>query len=132
MNFTIELVSGVVPNFKALYQMNILEINELKLQLQKLIDKNYIRPSVSPSEASILFVKKKYVTLRLCIDYRQLNKITIENRYPLPRIEDLFDHIRVATILSKIYLTYRYHQVRIKDEYIFKLHSKPITGIMSL
>ena len=90
-DFTIELVPRAVPNSKVPYQMNILEMNELKLQLQELINKHYVRPSVSPWGAPILFVKKKYSTLRLCIDYRQCNKMTIKNRYPLPRIDDLFD-----------------------------------------
>ena len=71
--------------------MNILDLNELKLQLKELIDKNYIRPSVSPWGAPIIFVKKKDGTLRPCIDYGQLNKMTIKNRYLLPRIDDLFD-----------------------------------------
>ena len=72
MDFTIELVPEVVPNSKTLYRMNILELNELKLQLQELIDKNYVRPSVSPWEAPVIFVKKKDGALCLCIDYRQL------------------------------------------------------------
>ena len=71
--------------------MNILELNELRLQLQELIDKQYIRPSVSSWGPLVLFVKKKDGTLRLYIDYCQLNKMTIKNRYPLPRIDDLFD-----------------------------------------
>ena len=100
--------------------MEILELNELKLQLQELIDKHYVRPSVSPWGAPVDFVKKKEGTLRLCIEYCQLNKMTIKNRYPLPRIDDIFDQIRVATIFSKIDLRSGYHQVRIKDEYIFK------------
>ena len=82
--------------------MNILELNELKSQLKELIDKKYIRPSVSPWGAPIIFVKKKDSTLRLCIDYRQLNKITIKNRYSLPCIDDLFDQLRGETIFSKI------------------------------
>ena len=101
--------------------MNILELNELKLQLQELIDKNYIRPSVSPWGAPVLFVKKKDGTLCLCIDYRQLNKMKIKNTYPLPRIDDLFDQIRGATLFSKIDLRSGYHQVRIKDEDTFKI-----------
>ena len=72
-------------------RMNILELNELKLQLQELIDKNYVRPSVSPWGVPVLFVKKKDGTLRLRIDYRQLNKMKIKNRYPLPCIDDLFN-----------------------------------------
>jgi hypothetical protein len=75
---------------------------------------------VSPWGAPILFVRNKYGTLRLCIDYRQLNKMTIKNRYPLPRIDDLFDQVRGATIFSKIDLCFGYHQVRIKDEDIYK------------
>ena len=82
LDFTIELVPGAVPNSKAPYRMSILELNELKSQLKELIDKNYIRPSVSPWGAPVIFVKKKDGTLRLCIDYCQLNKMTIKNRYP--------------------------------------------------
>ena len=104
MDFTIELVPGVVPNSKAPYRLNILELNKLKLQLQDLIDKNYVRPSVSPQGALILFVKKKGGTLRLCIDYCQLNKMKMKNMYPLPHIDDLFDKIHGLTIFSKIYL----------------------------
>ena len=98
LDFTIELVRGTVPSSKALYRMNILELNELKTLLKELIDKKYIRPSVSPWGAPVIFVKKKDRTMRLCIDYRQLNKMTIKNRYPLPRIDDLFDQLRGATV----------------------------------
>ena len=100
--------------------MNILELNELKSQLKELIDKKYIRPSVSPLGAPVIFVKKKDGTMRLCIDYRQLNKMTIKNRYPLPHIDDLFDQLRGAMVFPKIDLRSGYHQVRIKDEDIFK------------
>ena len=79
--------------------MNILELNELKLQLQELIDKHYVRPSVSPWGAPVLFVKNKDDTLCLCIDYRQINKMMIKNRYPLPRIDDMFDQIRRSEYL---------------------------------
>ena len=121
LEFTIELVPGAVaPNSKSPYWMNILELNELKSQLKELIDKNYITPSVSPYGVIVIFVKKKDGTLRLCIDYRQLNKMTIKNRYPLPRIDDLFDQLHGAMVFSKIDLRYGYHQVRIKDEDIFK------------
>ena len=89
--FTIELVLVAVPNSKSPYQMNIREINELQLQFQELIDKHYIRPSVSPWGARVLFVNKKDGTLCLCIDYCQLNKMTIKNRYHWPHIDDLFD-----------------------------------------
>ena len=91
--------------------MNILELNELKSQLKELIDKNYIRPSVSPWGAPAIFVKKKDRTLRLCIDYRQLNKMTIKNRYLLPCIDDLFDQLCGVTAFSKIDLRSGYHQV---------------------
>ena len=101
--------------------MNIMELNELKSQLKELIDKNYIRPSVSPWGEPVIFVKKKDGTLRLCIDYRQLNKMNIKNRYPLPHIDDMFDQLCGATVFSKIDLRYGYHQVRIKDEDIFKI-----------
>jgi len=100
--------------------MNILELTELKTQLKELIDKNYIRPSVSPWGALVLFVKKKDGTLRLRIDYHQLNKLTIKNRYPLPCIDDMFDHIRGASVFSKINLRSGYHQFKIKDEDIYK------------
>jgi hypothetical protein len=91
--------------------MSTPEVVELKLQLKKMMDKGYIRPSVSPWGAPALFVKKKDDTLRLCIDYRQLNKTTINNKYPLPMMDDLFDQLMGATILSKIDLRYGYHQV---------------------
>ena len=79
-----------------------IEIKELKLQLQELLEKGFIHPSVSPWGAPVLFVKKKDGTLRLCIDYRQLNKLTIKNKYSLPRIDDLFNQLKGASIFSKI------------------------------
>ena len=100
--------------------MSTPELVELKLQLKEMMDKGYIRPSVSPWGAPVLFVKNKDDTLRLCIDYRQLNKVTIKNKYPLPRIDDLFDQLGGASIFSKIDLRLRYHQVRIKGEDIHK------------
>ena len=78
------------------YMMALVELQELRVQLQELLDKGFIRPSTSPWGASVLFVKKKDRTLRLCIDYKQLNRVTIKNRYPLPRIDDLFDQLRGA------------------------------------
>ncbi|KAL4038651.1 hypothetical protein IC575_002274 [Cucumis melo] len=91
------------------------ELKELKVQLQELLDKGFIRPSVSPWAAPVLFVKKKDGSMRLCIDYRELNKVTVKNRYPLPRIDDLFDQLQGATMFSKIDLRSGYHQLRIKD-----------------
>jgi hypothetical protein len=96
--------------------MSLPELTELKIQLQELLDKEYIKPSVSPWGEPILFVKKKDDTLRLCIDYKQLNKMTIKNNFPLPRINDLFDQVGWAKIFSKLDLRSGYHQVRIKDE----------------
>ncbi|KAL0544078.1 hypothetical protein IC582_019189 [Cucumis melo] len=91
------------------------ELKELKVQLQELLDKGFIRPSVSPWGAPVLFVKKKDGSMRLCIDYRELNKVTVKNRYPLPRIDDLFDQLQGATVFSKIDLRSGYHQLRIKE-----------------
>ena len=93
---------------------------ELKLQLQELLEKGFIRQSVSPWGAPVLFVKKKDGTLRLCVDYRQLNKLTVKNKYLLPRIDDLFDQLKGASIFSKIDLRYGYHQLKIKDVDVHK------------
>ncbi|KAL4010945.1 hypothetical protein IC575_027987 [Cucumis melo] len=96
------------------------ELKELKVQLQELLDKGFIRPSVSTWGAPVLFVKKKDGSMRLCIDYRELNKVTVKNRYPLPRIDDLFDQLQGATVFSKIDLRSGYHQLRIRDSDIPK------------
>ncbi|KAF5790284.1 putative nucleotidyltransferase, Ribonuclease H [Helianthus annuus] len=97
-----------------------LELKELKEQLQELLELGFIRPSVSPWGAPVLFMKKKDGSMRLCIDYRELNKITIRNRYPLPRIDDLFDQLQGAKCFSKIDLRSGYHQLKIKDSDIPK------------
>eukprot|EP00253_Pinus_taeda_P026738 PITA_26738 len=120
IDFTIELVPGATPVSRAPYKMSVPKLTELKMQLQELLEKNYIRPSVSPWGAPVLFVKKKDGTLRMCIDYRQLNKLTIKNKYPLPRIDELFDQVKGAIVFSKIDLRSGYHQIRIKDEDIAK------------
>jgi hypothetical protein len=91
IDFSIELVPGVVPMSRTPYRMSTPELVDLKMQLKKMWDKGYIRHTVSPWGAPTLFVKNKYGTLRLCIDYRQLNKMSIKNKYPLPRINELFD-----------------------------------------
>ena len=91
VDFTIELLSGMMPISKAPYRMAPTELKELKKQLQDLLDKGFIRPSVSPWGAPVLFVRKKDGSLRLCIDYRKLNQVTIKNKYPLSRIDDLFN-----------------------------------------
>ncbi|KAD5960298.1 hypothetical protein E3N88_11770 [Mikania micrantha] len=95
-------------------------MQELSNQLQELLDKGFIRPSYSPWGASVLFVKKKDGSFRMCIDYRELNKLTIKNRYPLPRIDDLFDQLQGAQYFSKIDLRSGYHQLRVQDEDIPK------------
>eukprot|EP00253_Pinus_taeda_P005217 PITA_05217 len=120
IDFTIDLILGAAPVSRTPYRMSVLELTELKMQLQELLDKNYIRPSVSPWGAPVLFVRKKDGTLRMCIDYRQLNKLTIKNKYPLPQIDELFDQVKGATVFSKIDLRSGYHQIRIKEEDIAK------------
>ncbi|KAA0032780.1 pol protein [Cucumis melo var. makuwa] len=115
VEFAIKLEPGTVPISRALYRMTSAELKELKVQLQELLDKGFIRPSVSPWGAPVLFVKKKDGSMRLCIDYRELNKVTVKNRYPLPKIDDLFDQLQGATVFSKIDLRSGYHQLRIKD-----------------
>jgi hypothetical protein len=102
IDFSIELAPGVVSVSRTPYRMSIPELVELKLKFKEMMGNGYIRPNVSPCGAPVLFVKKKDGTLRLCIDYRQLNKVTIKNKYPLPRIDDLFDQLGGASIFSKI------------------------------
>ena len=97
------------------HRMEPVELQELKVQIQELLDKGFTRPSTSPWGASILFAKKKDKTLRLCIDYRQLNRVTIKNRYPLPRIDDLFDQLKGVRVYSKIDLNFGYHQLRVRE-----------------
>jgi hypothetical protein len=96
VEFGIECVPGTNPISKAPYRMASPELKELKEQLQELLDKGFIRPSISPWGAPVLFVKKKDGSMRMCIDYRELNKVTIKNRYPLPRIDDLLDQLQGA------------------------------------
>ena len=115
IDFGIELHPGISPISMTPHRMAPVELQELRVQLQELLDKGFIRPSTSPWGAPVLFVKKKDKTLRLCIDYRQLNRVTIKNRYPLPRIDDLFDQLRGARVYSKIDLRTGYHQLRVRD-----------------
>ncbi|GJS40978.1 putative reverse transcriptase domain-containing protein [Tanacetum coccineum] len=90
-------------------------MQELSNQLQELTDRGFIRPSTSPWGAPVLFVKKKDGSFRMCIDYRELNKLTIKNRYPLPRIDDLFDQLQGSSVYSKIDLRSGYHQLRVTE-----------------
>ena len=112
VDFTIELHPGTFPISMTPHRMAPIELLELKVQLQELLDRGFIRLSTSPWGAPVLFSKKKDKTLRLCIDYRQLNRVTIKNKYPLPRINDLFDQLRGAQVYSKIDLRSDYHQFR--------------------
>ena len=98
------------------YQMAPTELKELKAQLKDFLDKGFIRPSISPWGATVLFVKKKDGSLRLCIDYRQLNKVMIKNKYPLTRIDDLFYQLKGESYLLKIDLRSGYHQLRVRGE----------------
>jgi hypothetical protein len=102
LEFTIDLKPGTEPIARTPYRMSTPESQELKMQLKELLDLGLIRPSVSPWGAPVIFIRKKDRSWRLCIDYRQLNKATIKNQYPLPRIDDLFDQMKGATVFSKI------------------------------
>jgi len=116
VEFSIDLVPGTKPVSMAPYRMSASELAELKKQLEDLLDKKFVRPSVSPWGAPVLLVKKKDGSMRLCIDYWQLNKVTIKNRYPLPRIDDLMDQLVGARVFRKIDLRLGYHQFKVKDE----------------
>lgn len=117
MEFEIDLVPGAAPVAKVPYRLGPGELAELKKQLDEMLEQGFIRPGVSPWGAPVLFVPKKDGSRRLCIDYRQLNKLTIKNRYPLPRIDDLFlfDQLQGATVFSKIDPRSGYHQLRIRE-----------------
>ncbi|GKA69958.1 putative reverse transcriptase domain-containing protein [Tanacetum coccineum] len=120
VEFQIDLVPGAAPVARAPYRLAPSEMEELSTQLQELSDKGFIRPSSSPWGAPVLFVKKKDGSFRMCIDYRELNKLTVKNRYPLPRIDDLFDQLQGSSVYSKIDLRSGYHQLRVRDEDIPK------------
>ena len=116
VEFRIDLVPGAAPVARSPYRLAPSEMQELSNQLQELLDKGFIRPSFSPWGAPVLFVKKKDGSFRMCIDYRELNKLTIKNRYPLPRIDDLFDQLQGSSYFSKIDLRSGYHQLKIQEE----------------
>ncbi|GJR28493.1 putative reverse transcriptase domain-containing protein [Tanacetum coccineum] len=120
IKFQIDLVPGAAPVARAPYRLAPTEIQELSTLLQELSDRGFIRPSSSPWGAPILFVKKKDGSFRMCIDYRELNKLTVKNRYPLPRIDDLFDQLQGSRVYSKIDLRSGYHQLRVREEDIPK------------
>ncbi|GJS37011.1 putative reverse transcriptase domain-containing protein [Tanacetum coccineum] len=120
VEFQIDLVPGAAPVARAPYRLAPSKMKELAEQLQELSDKGFIRPSSSPWGAPVLFVKKKDGSFRMCIDYRELNKLTVKNRYPLPRIDDLFDQLQGSSVYSKIDLRSGYHQLRVREEDIPK------------
>jgi hypothetical protein len=128
IDFSIDLMPGEALVSKTPYRMSTPELKELQMQLEELLNKGYICPSVSPWGTPVLFVKNKDGMLRLCIDFIQLNKVTVKNKYSLSRIDDLFDQLKDARIFSKIYLRSGYHQVRIKEEYISKTTFKTRYG----
>ena len=116
VGFPIELVPSTTPISKAPYKMAPAELHELKKQLQDLLDKGFTRPNASPWGAPMLFVRKKDGTLRMCVEYRQINQMTIKNKYPLPRINELFDQLQGIAYFSKIDLRSGYHQLRVWDQ----------------
>ncbi|GJT82382.1 putative reverse transcriptase domain-containing protein [Tanacetum coccineum] len=120
IEFRIELIPGATPVAKSPYRLAPSELEELSGQLKELQDKGFIRPSSSPWGAPVLFVKKKDGSFRMCIDYRELNKLTVKNRYPLPRIDDLFDQLQGSQFFSKIDLRSGYHQLRVHEDDIPK------------
>ncbi|GJX45814.1 putative reverse transcriptase domain-containing protein, partial [Tanacetum coccineum] len=125
VEFRIELVLGAALVARAPYRLAPSEMKELSEQLKELLEKGFIRPSSSPWGAPVLFVKKKDGSFRMCIDYRELNKLMVKNRYPLLRIDDLFDQLQGSNVYSKIDLRSGYHQLRIREEDI------PITAFQT-
>jgi hypothetical protein len=120
IEFLIELLPGTPPISKRPYKMPVNELVELKKQIVELQAKGFVRPSSSPWGASVLFVEKNDGTQRMCVDYRSLNEVTIKNKYHLPRIEDLFDQMKGASVFSKIDLRSGYHQLKIRESDIPK------------
>jgi hypothetical protein len=120
VEFVIDLLPGTAPISKRPYMMSVEELKELKKLLNELQEAGYIRPSSSPWGASVLFVHKKDGSQRMCVDYRSLNDVTVKNKYPLPRIEDLFAQMRGARVFSKIDLGSGYHQMKIRPSDIPK------------
>ena len=120
IEFLIELLPGTGPISKRPYRMPANDLEEVKKQIKELLEKGYIRLSSSPWGAPVLLVKKKDGTLRMCVDYRSLNEVTIKNKYPLPMINDLFDQLEGASVFSKIDLRSGYHQLKICEKDIPK------------
>ncbi|GKA05076.1 putative reverse transcriptase domain-containing protein [Tanacetum coccineum] len=128
VEFQIDLIPDVAPVARPPYRLAPSNKKELSDQLKELFDKGFIRPSSSPWGAPVLFVKKKDGSFRMCIDYQELNKLTVKNRYPLPRIDDLFDQLQGSSVYSKIELRSGYHQLRVREEDIPKAAFKTRYG----
>jgi len=111
VDHAIEVLPRVAPPAKAPYRMSHEELKELKVQLKELFAKGYIKPNKSPYGAPVLFIHKKDGTLRMCVDYRALNKATVKNQYPLPRIDDLFDRLSGTKVFRRIDLRSEYYQI---------------------
>jgi hypothetical protein len=120
IEFMIELILGLAPIAQRPYRMNPQELEELKKQLADMLSKGLIHPSASPWGSPVLFVDKQDGTIRLCVDYRKLKEVTIKNKYPLPKIEDLFDQLNGAKVFSKINLRTGYHQLKVRESNIPK------------
>ncbi|WVZ81101.1 hypothetical protein U9M48_028517 [Paspalum notatum var. saurae] len=120
IEFCIELVPGTAPIYRKAYRIAGVELLEVKKQIDELLEKGFIRKSTSPWASPVLLTEKKDGTLRMCVDYRGINAVTVKNKYPLPRIEDLFDQLKGASVFSKIDLRSGYHQLRIRPSDIPK------------
>jgi hypothetical protein len=131
VEFVIDPLPETAPTFKQSYRMSVEELKGLKKQLVELQEAGYIRPNSSPCGAPVLFVQKKEGSQGMCVDYRSLNDVTVKNKYPLPRIEDLFDQMRGAKVFSKIDLRSGYHQMKIRPSDIFKTDFRPDIVYMS-
>ena len=128
VEFTIDLILGTEPISIPPYKMAPAELRELKAQLEALLSKGFIRLGISLWGAPVLFVKKKYGSLRLCIDYRQLNRVTIHNQCPLPRINELLDQLQGSRVYSKIDLRSGYHQLRVQESDVPKIAFRTCYG----
>jgi hypothetical protein len=120
----IELLPDAQPVTKPIYKLSQAELEEMRKQLDRLLTHKFVRPSVSPYGSPVLFVKKKEGDLRMCIDYRALNKQTVKNTYPLPRIDELLDQLHGAKVFSKIDLRSGYHQIRVHEDDVYKQPSR--------
>jgi hypothetical protein len=120
LEFTIDLKPGTKPIERTPYRMSTLELYDLKMQLKEFLDLGLIRRSVSPWGVLVIFIRKKDGSWRLYIEFCHLKKETIKNQYPLPRIDDLFDQMKGATVFSRIDLRSGYHQLEIKEDEVPK------------